>query len=679
MNIIRPIANIIGQIVNKLTQWVLGVRIFDFFDQIAQTKTQIKRASQKAQLAQWQEAVQFTQNILQTWSYSPSWFEERLRKRYLDHLLKEAKKQQRRYKTVIKGEDLFSRGIRAEKAGNLDKAKQNYQLAAAHLPESHQCYLRLGMIAIKTQDWSQAIAYVSNLNNESAIYIRGFAHAKLQQYPQAQQAWRSLSHSQVQSQLQLLQSIEERPKLQAEQDIEALVVKGNLKDAKKKSEEFIQQYGEDTHILTNLYQYILPTLKMEAWQTQDWKTVLDIAQTLWLNQPSITSLHNWALASYYYTHQNPDYFLHLVVIWVNNLANIHLNPHSNQDSSSQSEIYQQFKQLLENLIDETKEENLDRYFQLRDYYSLDTTAIKLSRNPGKGGMYWHDFYITPGFYQFYHDLSPNSPKLVLDDLEPATAKMLSALYTSWGLAMIACLNGDIERAIILKPDMETNRMSNSQRYGQNFVCYHEGCHYLKKNQWRKAVIPLKKANKETKICQDWYDTIDELCNQQRQAIRDEQEHLEFAEVWHELLESQRGKRYLAEYRAESIRSRLIEEELSFKQALDQLYELLNLDPQNSVVLDLIKKIEINTENLMIQSYLKDSNLSEALRIANSSRHQEVKYKLANCCIEMIVEVVKQGEVNDNIIVGIRQMGEMAYELCPDEPSFQEIYRLLRII
>ncbi|MEH2404012.1 hypothetical protein [Nostoc sp.] len=210
-----------------------------------------------------------------------------------------------------------------------------------------------------------------------------------------------------------------------------------------------------------------------------------------------------------------------------------------------------------------------------------------------------DVFITPSCYQYYLPEWQG----IFENRIHANQKILSSLYTNWGLAVAACLEGDYQRAIQLKPSTANN--SEITAFAQKFVAYHEGCYQLQQ-KWREAIIPLKQAKPEIQANKDWQQEIDRLCGLQRQVISEFQEHLEFAEFWYDLLGSRDARSYLAEYKAEKIREQIANEQISSAIALRELQKIKEIDNQNPIVIDLIERIEFNQELELVDNLLKNN-------------------------------------------------------------------------
>ncbi len=140
--------------------------------------------------------------------------------------------------------------------------------------------------------------------------------------------------------------------------------------------------------------------------------------------------------------------------------------------------------------------------------------------------------------------------------------------------------------------------------------------------------------------------------------------------------SQPAKSYLAEYKAEQIREKLAKEQITFSQASQELKALKQIDAQNSIVIDLIERVELSQELEEIQRLFSNRQYEEAVRRAKRSRHERVRYSVAEFIIDILVNAVNSGNLDNPEVM--QQLGRWAYEICPNEPAFQEVYCTLRL-
>ena len=290
-------------------------------------------------------------------------------------------------------------------------------------------------------------------------------------------------------------------------------------------------------------------------------------------------------------------------------------------------------------------------------------ALRLMGNPPKMGMKVKNVFVTPGCYSRFLPYWQN----IINDIE-ASQNILHSLYTPWGFAVAACVEKDIQRAIKLKPSSSSSEV---ETFAKNFVAYHEGCYQLQQQQWRKAIIPLKLAKSQIQISTDYQQEIDKLSSLQRQEISESTEHLEFAQFWYDILKSQAAKSYLAEYKAEDIREKLANQQITNKKALEQLEKNQQIDTDNPIVADLIEVIKYNQEIDEIDKLLKSNQFEDAVKRAKQSGNQRIRSVVAEICLDILIEGFKSRELGFD---SIYNLGFWAYELSPEKPNVQEIYK-----
>ncbi|MEH2289427.1 peptidase M, neutral zinc metallopeptidase site [Nostoc sp.] len=570
---------------------------------------------------------------------------------------------------TLKGREQFRQGLAAEKAGDFKAAASLYKNAKLLLPNSTSCQIRLALVAIKTQEWATALTHLEAIPGEQAAYLRGFAYAQQEDLQVAYKEWLGLSTANIAKQREILKNLSQRQRLLKLQNLEQLVAAENWEKAKAESTQFLQKFGSDPLVEENLNEHIQPRLEAELWKDKEWKIIADKVEEAWISQPNITTLHNLAVANYYLAQTSPIYLLNLIFSFSTALANITKDP-SLQDVPwlenkpvEFAAVSLELKRRIETAID-MKDTNIIEYLYLRDCYRLELLSLTLMGQPSKWGMKIKDIFITPSCYQHYLPQWQGG----YDNKINAKQKILNSLYTNWGLATAACLEGDYQRAIQLKPSTTDN--SDITAFAQRFVAYHEGCYQLQQ-KWREAIIPLKQAKPEIKANNDWQQEIDRLCGLQRQVISEFQEHLELAQFWYDLLGSRDARSYLAEYKAEQIREQIANEQISSATALKELQKIKEIDNQNPIVIDLIERIEFNQELEIVDNLLKKNKFEEAVKLAKESQHKRLRNIVSDICVEILIKGFKNCDLG---FEDIYKLGYWAYELCPDDPNIQKVYR-----
>jgi tetratricopeptide (TPR) repeat protein len=562
----------------------------------------------------------------------------------------------------------FEIGLQLENRGELNNAKNYYQQLLEFAPKLIGCQIRLAIIAVKNRDPSEALSYLEYVNGEQANYLRGFACVMQSDWRQADREWQSILHPEVTSQRQSLRTLAQRDRFLTMRSIEQCVDRGDLEQAKNTSFQFIDKFGVDPLVEVNLYGHIQALIETKVWKTQNWNTIAETAEKLWIENQDISSLHNWAIASYYQAQIDPNKIADLIIAWSTALANIQVDPSLKDlpwlgnSSPDLDRVSTSLTELIEKLIDAVKDANIDRYLQLRDLYRWQTVALRLTKNSPNTGIRVKQLVLSPGCYQRHLNTLPKSD---------IPAEPWGRLYTTWGQSVAACLEGDLARAIKIKP--KTNSVSVAEKSADCFITYHEGCYYLQQQNWRKAFTSLNQVQGEIKKFPDWIGEIDRLCEKQRQKIDTFKEHLEFAQFWYELLGSKPARSYLAEYKARQIGNQVAEDKISLTQGHKQLLELKQIDDANPIAIDLIKKIETIQEMNSITDLMKQNRIDDAVRCAKYSSHQEVKYQTAEIFINILLAGAENRQMGHDEML---YLGRLAKEICPYEPSFMGVYSSL---
>lgn len=568
---------------------------------------------------------------------------------------------------AVRGIEHFEAGYNFEQSGDFVRAFSKYQAAQTWLPNILEFTIRKASVAVKLHRWDEAIFILDKMSGEPAAYIRGFAHAKKGNWQQANLEWQSISDLRIHEQRQLLGILAERERLVALQQIEKSVDAENLGLAQVLSSQFMKRFGQHELVLTNLENHIQPRLETAFWQGKNLQKIADFAEEKWRERLDIVSLHNWAIATYYYAKADFNTLGDCIISWSTAIANLHLDPSLKnlpwlEDSGvNLQEVRSDIHKNLEDAIESIKDKNSNDYLRFRDLYRREMVALRLMGTPPKSGAKQNNLFLTPGCW--IRCFSSLSTPIITD-------KILQALYTKWGLAVAACIEGDTARAIQLKPGI--GFVVKSEQFAQQLVSYYEGCYHLQQKQWRNAILPIKQAREEIKANQDWRKEIDRLCQQQRLAISEVNEHLDFAQSWYDILDSQAARSYLAEYKAEQIRENLVAQKVNEDTALAELEKIKRIDSKNPVVLDLIERVEITQDARKVEEFMKANKLEQAVQQAKRSRHQQVRNNLSEFFIKVFIEGFQESELG---FEDIHKIGQWVYELSPEDPMVKEIYKI----
>lgn len=572
---------------------------------------------------------------------------------------------------IIDAQNDYRQGVIAEKIDNFALAEKQYKLALSKLPQLTDASYRLALIEIKQHNFTSALSYLENLNEERANYLRGFIYLQKNDYQNAVKEWKTINNPLVNTQKESLKILIKKNKLQIFKQVENLVKESKYQEAKNCYENLLKQYGYDPEIEHNLTKHIQPALQHQLWQSQDLIKIINQLEQEFKQNPNLTTLHNMTIALYYQAQIDENYLERWITCWMTELLNINKSdifqniPWLNNQEINYDNISTDLIKIVEDKINKYKDINLEKYYQLRDVLRREIVAGELIGNPPQMGIKIKEIFITPGFY-LQHQKQLESIKLKTDKL--------STLFTDWGLAVAACLKNDTERAIKIKPSQQYS--SEVERLAYHLINYYEGGYYLQHHSWKKAKNPLEIAQAEIKNNHDWVDNINNLCEKQRHKIEEEKEHLEFAQFWYDLLKSNQSASYLAEFKAREISQEVANEKISFSQAINKLKEVQNIDKNNPLVLDLLSRLETSLEAEEIDRLLKQNRFEDAVRKAKYSSNPEIKYLVASICLEIALKGAEARELDWETL---QQLGRWAYQICPYEPNFQEFYRVLRII
>ena len=574
-------------------------------------------------------------------------------------------------KLVVKARDLYQSGLIAEHKREIRDAIANYKQSLNLLPEYIECRLRLAIVTVENNP-QQAINYLTKAKGKQANYIRGFAYARLGNWRQAKREWSVLDYSAIEIQCNIINSLIERERFVLKHEIEQSVDSENLEIAKFLSIYLIETNNSDSIVENNLECHIIPSLKYQIWKNENWQEIANYTEKAWQEKQDIKSLHNWAIATYYQYQIDSNKITDFMIVWSTALANLKLDyslqdiPWMGNNSVDFEDVTQKLKEILENAIDAVKDKDIEEYLNLRDIYRKDVVMLSLTEKKDCGIKAKTGLLILPNCYlQFQKHFSRS--KL------PNT--VWGTLYTDWGEAVAACYEKDVIRAIKIKPKKSPS--SEIEHLAYAFISYHEGCHYLENQYWRKAIAILQEAKLEIVAKPDWCSEIDRLCNIQRQYIGEFAEHLEFSKSWYLLIGSKAAKSYYVEHQSMQIGMDADNKKISFKQAIKKLKELRNIDPDNLVTSDIIGTLEINLELETINLLWQQSQYEEAVILAKRSHHEKVRFAVAEVCLEIVLEILKSGNLTYESLQSLQKITQWAYELCPQEPLFQITYSQLK--
>ena len=286
--------------------------------------------------------------------------------------------------------------------------------------------------------------------------------------------------------------------------------------------------------------------------------------------------------------------------------------------------------------------------------------MSIRDNPVEG-IHIDGLTILPGLYRTHPDR--NTVKL--------PEQFWATLYTRWGESVAACLQGDRVRGVALKP---LTCQSNLEQIANTFVSFHQGCHYLQQKQWQKAENPLKEAKPALKNHPEWIEEIDRLYLELQEEIEGFENLLRMNRNWYELVQTTNSKMYYVRYKALEIVRRLDDQKIEESKALSELEKLKQIDYNNAILNELIEEIIFRKDAREVRRLMERNRFSEAIEKAKRSRSQKLRHITAQLCLTLLIE--NSQKLPPELLI---ELVRSAYELCPDDPEFREVYKLFHII
>jgi ribosomal protein L7/L12 len=399
------------------------------------------------------------------------------------------------------GRDWFEMGMAAEQVGNIPAAQQQYINVRNEFPHLQAiCRRRLAALAIKERNWTAAIEYSENLPDRLSQQYYAFAC-----YQQKQQQ-----------------------RLAALQKVDRHLQQHNFDQAWQSCITYIEEIKSDDLIQRILSEYVQPQLSNIP---EDWPSRFQLAQSRWLQTGGKSLLQDWAVAAYYRYWSQPGQ-----TTWLQELLPIWATATINAETTTPNTI-QQLQDLMPTIIDQIEDEEERSDLQLR--WQRETLGIEAIGIPPVSGLRIRGVFMTPGFYELFQG-----------QMKPIElpSKMWTTLYTPWWQAVLACQQGNVTQAMLVKPDVTA--ITPADHLAQQFVAYHEGCYYLGRPggfpRWREAFPVLEIAKAEILKSPAWIEEIDQLCDEHHHYIWGFKDRQAFAELWFNLLKSDNASRFLTQ-------------------------------------------------------------------------------------------------------------------------------------
>ena len=589
---------------------------------------------------------------------------------------------------ILESKTIFQKGLQHEQSRELDLALDCYTRAYKLMPDLLESRFRQVIVACKQENWEQALNFLDSLNGDRASYLRGFIFAKNQNYDENAREWQGLRSSELDAQRAKLEIIKQKAYLLDLQAIEKFVDQGDLEKAANISYKALERHPQAQIISKNLENHILPRLDSEAWkQTEiNWNILRGKTGSTWLERPNLQSLHNWAIAEYYCA-MNTEYpTLELIMefnaSWGTAIANLPDDPSLDNlpwlgnTKPDRIQLKKKLEELWDRVLDRVKENDLDTYMKVRDWQRLDRYTLNILTSSTKPIIKLGSTWILPStidFLQQFEKLNDNLTKSILDiqhqstflrsiiariaktqksilDIQHQytilpTSSQLSLFYSPLGIAIAACLDGDVERGLQLK-NYNSGYLNHKEHLNNAhaMLSYFESCHLLKKNQWQNALQLAKQFKQSIQKNSEWLSEIDRLCELIVREL-DEKDQITFAKLWLETTSSKASRNYYTECKTEEIRMQIGKERITPQQGLSKLRELPDIDTSNPVYRDLINRIEVILANEEVHQYLKRGETENAVNRAMRSGNREVKQTLAEVLFSFLQEADRTGRIS----------------------------------
>jgi hypothetical protein len=587
----------------------------------------------------------------------------------------------RNLERILESKTIFQQGLQHEKSRELDLALDCYTKAYKLMPDLLECRFRQVIVACKQENWEQALTFLDGLNSDRASYLRGFIFAKQQNYDDNTREWQGLRSSELNTQRSRLNIIRQKAYLLDLQAIEKFVDRGDLEKAAEVSHKALERHPQAEVIRKNLDTHILPRLDAEAWKQPEinWNTLLEKTRSIWLERPNLQSLHNWAVAAYYCAmntaYPKIDLMMEFNASCGTAIANLPDDPSLSNlpwlgnTKPDRAQLKQKLEELWDRVLDRFKEHDLNTYMQVRDWQRLDRYMLNILTSSTKPIINLGSTWILPSAIDFLQQLEKSNNNLTKSMLDMQhrykilpTSSQLSLLYSPLGIAIAACLDGDVERGLQLK-NYNSGYLDHKEHLNNAHatLSYFESCHLLKKNQWQNALQLAKQFKQLIQKNSEWLSEIDRLCELIVREL-DEKDQITFAKLWLETTSSKASRNYYTECKTEEIRMQIGKERITPQQGLSKLRELTDIDTSNPVYRDLISRIEVVLVNQEVQQFLKRGEIESAVNRAMRSGSREVKQTLA----EVLFSILQEGDRTGRISYGERmQVVGWITKLVPD--------------
>ncbi len=556
-----------------------------------------------------------------------------------------------------KFEQELATALSAEAAGDWSAAQVGYKRLAPTPAKAQQVARRRLVIRVKQlidakltrEDTEELVQEVEHLAQgpiqdlELKYYLLGLAYIKVGLLPKAVEQWRHCQAPAVKNKLNSLQTfLDKNQAIHLVREIENKVDSGDLQAAQTISLKNLSVLSAYPNVKYNLENHIKPGLEQQLWQSQSWSTIFTHVWSAWQTESLRTpvTLHNLMVAAYYRAITTPSTLMDLIPILSTVLLNLDQDPSLKNIPWLPSGVnYPEISETMKSRLGELVLASND--LRIKDMYNLEMSVQEMSPRPEPRS---NSILLSPGLYLrlFNRDWATN-----FTGRESYDDKVYKALYSSWGVAVAACLQDNVPRAMEIKPKATPN--TPVTKFALSLVNYHWGCNQLRAGNWRSSLPVLEKIKSEINANPGWNNTLNELLGKLSQGLRSLEERLELGKFWYELLHTPGAKVLYVGSSVDKIRDDLAKEKISAEEGLTRLNHLRSIDPNNPMIVELIRLVkqnieleQINREWQNLLALVSRGSIQQAVQRALASGSPRLKHALAELLRKIALEMVSSG-------------------------------------
>lgn len=556
-------------------------------------------------------------------------------------LLQEAEREARAQQVLLEA-------LEAEQAGRQEEAIAAYE----SVNTQPLARIRRAILLFRRQRLEEALLCLEIARGNQAQYWRGFVAAQLGHPARALEEWHELEGDGVMLQRRQLESKARRDRLLSQRQLEELVEERNWEEALRHAEAHEARYGADSQVTYNVEHHLLPQRDLELWESQTGAQRLQAQKEAFFADPSASRLHNWFVCAYQQVLQDRTRLPELVPLWLMTVANLAHYPSPLRGLERPAVLRQ-----LEMLVREDE--------VAQDRFRLASLVLELAGTPPRAGYFAGELLVLPGIHS-------EGPELAWRSGDPATSRLIEALYSAWGPAVAACLAGDLMRAVALKPAVAR---TEAERLAEALLAFKRGVVSLRTGDLKAAREYLGVAKAELASRPDWRAEAETAFRARQGTVTDVAEALTLSACWKDLLDTQEARAYWVELRARNVATQLGEERISEAAALIELGTLLKVDADHALALDIKRRIEEMQDMRAVFQHLEAGRFQEAVSRARQARHDSVRQTVAERLIMLAVDGLEQHRMNP---MDAREIVVLAHQIKPHAPEFREVYRAFHV-